>query len=166
MVRGRSRSWVLLGVTAVLLTVGGCESSPPDEGEQTPRPPGLPPEDKVAAATNKYLRGPGAILVELHRDAAKIPGTLDDAALADRCKRLRGTLGDRYPTKKLLARLHGLPDPQAGRLWTSELDALLSTVESCALGERDKARRRADVTAAAAKDLGNRLAELREVEER
>ncbi|WP_419999335.1 hypothetical protein [Streptomyces boninensis] len=166
--RGQPRTWALLGAVAALLAVGGCDSSSPgDEGGRSkspsPRDPGLPSEEKIAAATNKYLKGDGALLVRLHRDAAGLPGKVDGDALGEKCKGLRGTLGDRYPAKKLLGALQGVPDPVAGRLWTTELDAMLSAVESCAVGEEGKARRSAKLTATAAQRVEGRLDELRKV---
>ncbi|WP_181786152.1 hypothetical protein [Streptomyces phytophilus] len=165
MARGLLRTWALLGVTAALLAVAGCESGPPDDDEQTPTP-GVtesPSEDEIAAATIEYIEGEGAILVRLHREAAEMPDALDDAALADRCARFRGMFQDQYPVEEFLEKLQRLPDPQAGRLWTAEIEAMLSTIESCAVGDRREARRRAKLTATAANDLEQRLAELREV---
>jgi hypothetical protein len=162
MVRGRLRTWALLGAAAALIASGGCTGDSSDDR----KPPQSPTEEDIAAATNTYLRGDGAMLLRFHRDAAELPETLDGAALDDRCTQVRERLGERYPAEGLMNRLQRLPDPRAGRLWTVELDAMLSTVDSCADGDRDKARRAAGLTATVARDLESRLDKLRKVGEK
>lgn len=163
MIRTPLRICTLLGVTAALVTVGGCVGGSPDEAERTPTPEVAEPpsEEEIAVATNAYLQDDGKVLVQLHQYAVELPRTLDDAALADQCAGFRATWQERYPAEELLARLQALPDPKAGRLWTGEIDALISTVGSCAAGDQDEARRTAKFTVTAANDVESRLAELR-----
>jgi hypothetical protein len=147
--------------------VMGCS----DDAQPSESDDGVPSVDEVASSwgeiaprderrSRAYLAGRGGSLLAYADFAAKLPERLDDAAYADTCVDLRADWDDSYPPRPMLDWLRALPDPILGRLWTSQIPAAETALQTCADGDEDRSAEAAEQVAVLQELVDRRLDEL------
>ena len=144
----RSRPLLVAAVTMGILAAVGAGvfvATAGSRGQGAPLAPlAPPPSSAVAALTERYLRGPGTAVLELHQVVSAWVGHPDGATCAEMAAHV-ASLGGAQQVDTAIA---GAPDPVLVDFATDEIAVIGGTTQDCATTPRVEQSRLAEIDAA------------------